>query len=404
MAPLDTHASAQRLHAAVRQARAHTDALFARLAPETLLARPVAERHRLIFYVGHLDAFDWNLLARRVLDVPAFAPEFDRLFEFGIDPPPGEAPADASGDWPALTAVQDYVRQVRKALDAAWHRLPAEHVLTALEHRWMHAETLAYLLHELPPQAKRAPGPQPLADAAPPDEAWIAIATGDARLGQHADAFGWDNEFAPHTVAVPAFEIAQHKVTNGAYLRFVADGGTPPHFWRRADGGWRLRRMFDEVPLPLAAPVYLTHAQATAYAQWRGARLPSEAEWQRAAYGDGARRYPWGDAPWDATRGALDFCAWDPLPVTAHPHGATPEGVQQILGNGWEWTSSTFAPFAGFAARGYYRGYSADFFDGAHFVLKGASPRTALRLARPSFRNWFRGEYPYAYTTARLAR
>jgi formylglycine-generating enzyme required for sulfatase activity len=232
----------------------------------------------------------------------------------------------------------------------------------------------------------------------------VAIAAGDAMLGQDPSEFGWDNEFPQHNVTVDAFEIARHKLTNGEYERFVAQGGTAPHFWHHRDGGWWLRRMFDEIPLPLDAPVYLTQQQAVAYAAWSGTRLPTEAEWQFAAYGAEARRYPWGDAEPDASRANLEFVDWDPLPVTAHPTSATPQGLEQMVGNGWEWTATPFAGFDGFSPRPYYPGYSANFFDGAHYVMKGASPRTARRLARPSFRNWFRAEYPYAYATARLAR
>jgi formylglycine-generating enzyme required for sulfatase activity len=162
--------------------------------------------------------------------------------------------------------------------------------------------------------------------------------------------------------------------------------------------------MFDEVPLPLDAPVYLTHDQASAYADWVGARLPTEPEWHRAAFGAGERRHPWGDSPPDATRANVNFTAWDPWPVTATPAGDTPGGAAQMLGNGWEWTATPFDRYDGFTPRAYYPGYSANFFDGEHFVLKGGSPRTARQLARPSFRNWFRREYPYVYATARLAR
>lgn len=102
--------------------------------------------------------------------------------------------------------------------------------------------------------------------------------------------------------------------------------------------------------------------------------------------------------------GNFDFADWDPVAVDAHPAGATPLGVQQMTGNGWEWTATPFLGFEGFAARPYYPGYSADFFDGDHWVLKGGSPRTARRLLRRSFRNWFRSDYPYAYTTFRLVR
>jgi len=400
--------AATRLRHEVLAARAHTDALFRLVAPEVLYDRPIPDRHRLIFYVGHLDAFDWNQLGRDVLERPPFHPTFDRLFEAGIDPPPGQAPADTPADWPALREVQAYVARTRQALDDGWDEFPAERVLTALEHRWMHAETLCYLLHELAPALKRSPGPATVATPGsslqgPRNDHWVPVEAGRAALGQ-AGGFGWDNEFPRRWVSVKAFELARFKVTNGDYLKFVDAGATPSHFWCRRDGQWWLRRMFDEIPLPLEAPVYLTHDQASAYAAWTGARLPTEAEWQLAGYGGAERRYPWGDSPADAARANLDFAAWDPWPVMATPAGDTPSGLAQMVGNGWEWTATPFERYDGFAPRAYYPGYSANFFDGEHFVLKGGSPRTAQRIARPSFRNWFRREYPYVYATARLAR
>jgi formylglycine-generating enzyme required for sulfatase activity len=408
MDALTRDGSAARLHRELRAARAHTDALFALVARATLYERPIPDRHRLVFYVGHLDAFDWNQLGRGVLDQPSFNPAFDRLFEAGIDPPPGQAPQDRPTDWPALDEVLDYVSNTRRRIDAVWSQLPQERVLTALEHRWMHAETLCYLLHELPPGLKhvsKAPHrASPASAPGPCSEPWVPIAAGTTLLGQNADDIGWDNEFPRHTVRVDAFEIARHKVTHREYLQFVEAGGPTPHFWERRGGEWWLRRMFDAVPLPPDDPVYLTHDQAADYAAWVGARLPTEAEWQRAAYGDGQRRYPWGNEDADATRAEVDFSGWDTVAVDAHPLGATPEGVEQMLGNGWEWTATPFSGFDGFAARPYYPGYSANFFDGEHFVMKGGSQRTARALARASFRNWFRHEYPYAYVTARLAR
>jgi formylglycine-generating enzyme required for sulfatase activity len=396
----------RRMHAEVRAARAHTDALFALVADATLYERPIPDRHRLIFYLGHLDAFDWNQLAREVLDRPSFNPGFDRLFEAGIDPPPGRAPIDRPSDWPAVDAVRAYVARTRMELDEVWDDLPEDRVLMALEHRWMHAETLAYLLHQLEPQTKRAPrmAPSVVRPDRPADAAWVAIRGGTVTLGQSHGAFGWDNEFPPHTRTVRDFELARYKLTNGDYMRFVQAGGPAAPFWRWRERRWWLRRMFDEVPLTLDTPVYLTQRQATTVAAWYGARLPTEAEWHRAAYGDGGRRYPWGAGLLDASRSNANFSAWDATAVNAQPGGDTPEGVAQMLGNGWEWTSTRFAGFAGFAPRSYYPGYSADFFDGEHFVLKGASPQTAARLARPSFRNWFRIDYPYAYSAVRLAR
>jgi formylglycine-generating enzyme required for sulfatase activity len=203
------------------------------------------------------------------------------------------------------------------------------------------------------------------------------------------EGFGWDNEFQPMSLDVPAFAISRYKVTNGDYLEFVHAGGTPPFFWSQREGAWFYRGMFAEIPLPLDCPVYVTKCQSEEYARWRGAALPSEAQFHRAAAGV---------QPSSNT----DFRYWDPIPVTAD---STPENLPaQMIGNGWEWTSTLFAPFADFEPKPYYTNYSAPFFDGAHYVLKGGSPRTAARLLRLSFRNWFRPAYPYIYATFRMVR
>ena len=133
----------------------------------------------------------------------------------------------------------------------------------------------------------------------------------------------------------------------------------------------------------------------------------SEAEFQRAAYGDRSgheRRHPWGDDAPTSAHGVFDFTSWDPHPAGSHPRGASAWGIHDLVGNGWEWTGSVFAPFPGFSALPSYPEYSADFFDGEHFVIKGASSATASELMRPSFRNWFRPRYPYVYASFRCVR
>jgi formylglycine-generating enzyme required for sulfatase activity len=215
------------------------------------------------------------------------------------------------------------------------------------------------------------------------------VPAGTAILGQpRGDGFGWDNEFEQHVVQVPAFRISRFKTTNGEYLDYVREGAAAPHFWVSRQGRWFLRVMFGEIPLPLDWPVYVTHAEATAYARWRGGFLPSEAQFHRVAEG--------------ATPVNVNFERWDPVAVDACP-GASSYGVQQLRGNGWEWTSTVFDPFPGFQPFPFYPGYSANFFDGKHYVMKGGSPRTAACLLRPTFRNWFRPDYPYVYAGFRVA-
>ncbi len=384
-------------------ARSRTDELFDLLSPEAVYDRPVPERHRLIFYLGHLEAFDWNLIARTTLDLPSFHPTFDRLFAFGIDPEPGKQPSDKPSDWPVRAEVEAYRSRVRETVDRVLGDTPSQIAQTAIEHRLMHAETFAYLMHNLPYGSKVGPTGADLTHRVSPAIEMIEIPAGVVTLGQPRDQFGWDNEFDEHHVEVPAFRISRYKVTNGDYLRFVEDGARPPHFWEKDPGGWFYRGMFSRIPLPLRAPVYVTHEEATAYAKWAGKQLPTEAQFHRAAFGTPSgeeRVYPWSEK--SPIRGSFDFAHWDPSDVDATPQTDSAFGVAQLIGNGWEWTSTVFGPFPGFHSFPFYPGYSQDFFDGAHFVIKGASPRTAARFLRRSFRNWFRPNYPYVYATFRL--
>lgn len=390
--------------AEMQAARSRTDELFALLSPGALYERPVPERHRLIFYLGHLEAFDWNLICRTTLGVPSFHPTFDKLFAFGIDPQPGREPADIPEDWPSIGEVQRYGMTTRNTIDGLLANVPLDIVQTAIEHRLMHAETFSYLIHNLPYSQKAASGASvPQIARSPVRPEMIDIRAGRVTLGQRQDAFGWDNEFDEHTVEVAAFRIGKYKVTNREYLDFVREGAPAPHFWTRSGDDWLYRGMFGVVPLPMEAPVYVSHQDAAAYAKWAGKSLPGEAQFHRAAFGTPTgeeRRFPWGDkyVPF----GNFDFQAWDPIAVNATPLSESAFGVAQLTGNGWEWTSTAFGPFPGFESFPFYPGYSRDFFDGEHYVMKGASPRTAARFLRRSFRNWFRPTYPYAYATFRL--
>jgi ergothioneine biosynthesis protein EgtB len=364
------------------EARRQTDSLFDILKPEALYDRPVAERHRIVFYIGHLEAFDWNLLNGGPHS------EFDKLFAFGIDPVGSGLPTDLPRDWPSLDEIQKYKQGIRAAVD----RMPVNEQLwnVAIEHRLMHAETLAYLMHQLPLEKKVARTETRL-PSKPSVAEMVTVPAGPVLLGR-SEGFGWDNEFHAHAVDVGAFEIDRYKVTNGDYLKFMRAGGYSDKSlwtedawrWKEAQGigkpvFWRnentYRTMFEEIPMPMDWPVYVSHSEASAYANWIGKSLPTEAEWQLAAQ--------------VSKPGNAGFIRWDPVPVTADPG---------MVGNGWEWTSSLFKPFPGFEAFPFYPGYSANFFDDRHYVMKGGSARTAECLLRPSFRNWFQPNYQYVYS------
>jgi iron(II)-dependent oxidoreductase len=421
--------------------RARSAALFQMLEDDAYYRQPIALRHPVVFYDGHLHAFSFNTLVKGALGGASIDARLETLFARGIDPEHEDADGAARFEWPDRGVVRQFADEVdRRVIDALTHAdlvQPGhplldrgEAVFTILEHEAMHQETLLYLWHRLPFSSKRAPqGYSPQLAGQAPHQEWIEVPAGRATLGVDRSAvpFGWDNEFPAHAVEVPAFEIQRHDVTNTAFLEFVDAGGyheprwwTPegfqwvrheqlehPAFWERQESAWYWRGMFGSVPLPLAWPVYVSHAEAAAFARWRGHRLPTEAEFQRAAYGtpDGSeRRFPWGDFPAEAARGVFDFTSWDPEPAGSRPAGCSAWGIDDLVGNGWEWTGTVFAPFPGFQPMPSYPQYSADFFDGAHFVLKGASTATARALIRPSFRNWFRPHYPYVYATFRCAR
>jgi iron(II)-dependent oxidoreductase len=407
-------------------ARKQSDELFGIIKPEFLYERPIAERHRVVFYIGHLEAFDWNLFGERLFHAKSFNPNFDRLFAFGIDPIGGGLPSDQPKDWPAIDNVREYVARVRNRIDENLSIIEGTDAKTllnvAIEHRLMHAETLAYMLHQLPSHQKQELHSKPLlvVDAVTPST--VEIPSGTATLGLSRDdaQFGWDNEYEIHRVEVPAFAIDKYMVTNGQYLEFVNAGGYQnkdlwqdsdwqwitanhtqhPVFWVPSGDEWNYRTMFEEISLPLDWPVYVSHAEANAYACWAGKSLPTEPQWHRAAYGtpDGRENiYPWGDAEPDSHKGNFDFYRWNPTRIGAFPQGQSAFGAFDMLGNGWEWTSTLFQPFPGFEAFPFYRGYSADFFDGKHYVIKGGSARTAASMLRRSFRNWFQPHYQYVY-------
>ena len=428
MATLIAPTTRQELLARISEARQETDQLFEILHPSALYDRPIPERHRIVFYIGHLEAFDWNLF-RDHLGLKSFNLKFDHLFAFGIDPVDGGLPKDAPEDWPLITEVGHYRNEIRRQLDAALTQAPEDKALAQLfnisiEHRLMHAETLEYMFHQLPVAKKVKRGSDRPFSTHPVSSRMVHVPAGRATLGLQVDSdrFGWDNEFEEHVIDVQAFSIDRYKVTNGQFLDFVNSGGyqktelwspgdwewavgegiTHPIFWVPSGGGWSYRTMFEEIPLQMDWPVYVSHAEASAYARWANKQLPSEQQWHRAAYGAPGgleREYPWGEQAPETARQH-----WNPGPGGASPELKSSFGVEDLLATGWEWTATEFAPFSGFRIMPAYPGYSANFFDGKHYVMKGGSTRTAACMLRRSFRNWFQPHYQYVYAGFRCVK
>lgn len=282
-----------------------------------------------------------------------------------------------------------------------------------VQHEQQHDETML-ATHQL-----RA-GPAVLAAPPPPeprvrvgDE--VLVPAGPFTMGTDTDPWALDNERPAHRVELPAYVIDAAPVTNGAYRAFIADGGyddprwwapegwrhrteaglTAPMHWRRDGDGWACRRfgrwtaVRDDEPV-----VHVCFHEAQAYAAWAGKRLPTEAEWEKAARWDPAtgrsRRYPWGDDDPTAEHANLGQRHLWPAPVGAYPDGASPLGVHQLIGDVWEWTSTTFRGHPGFTAFP-YREYSEVFFGDDYRVLRGGSFGTDRAACRGTFRNW---DYP----------
>lgn len=285
-----------------------------------------------------------------------------------------------------------------------------------VQHEHQHDETML-ATHQL-----RRGAPVLLADPPPPPAAGAAglpaevlVPAGPFVMGTSADPWSYDNERPAHRVDLPGYWIDTTPVPNRAYLAFVEAGGyqdprwwrpagwdwrctsgaTAPAFWRREGGQW-LRRRFGRVePVPPDEPVqHVCWYEADAYARWAGKRLPTEAEWEKAASWDPAggqkRRHPWGDAEPGPATANLGQRHLRPAPVGAYPAGASPYGARQLLGDVWEWTASPFTPYPGFTAFPYPE-YSAVFFGNDYRVLRGGSWATDPTACRATFRNW---DYP----------
>lgn len=315
-----------------------------------------------------------------------------------------------------------YVREVRKkVLDVLDHSpLEGRRLLEqafafgmVAQHEQQHDETML-ATHQLRHGAA-------VLDASPPPPgrhlpaAEVLVPGGPFIMGTSTEPWALDNERPAHVVDVAPFFIDTAAVTNGAYLAFIEAGGydeprwwsapgwahrqasglTAPQFWERDTGIWWRVRFGVRERVPAREPVmHVSFHEAQAYAAWAGKRLPTETEWEKAARWDPAtgrsRRYPWGDEDPGAGHANLGQRHLRPAEAGAYPRGASPLGVQQLIGDVWEWTSSPFRGYPGFTAFPYPE-YSLAFFGPDYRVLRGGSFGTDAVAVRGSFRNW---DYP----------
>ena len=283
-----------------------------------------------------------------------------------------------------------------------------------VQHEQQHIETLLAAVQLLPEHEGHVRTAAPVPSAVVPTQGEVLVPAGPFTMGSD-HPWSYDNERPRHERWVDEYFIDVAPVTNGAYAEFVDGGGyddprwwsaegwrwrqeaslSAPQLWRRVGGTWWRNRFGAIGPVPADEPVqHVCWHEADAYARWAGKRLPTEAEWEKAAAHDpgAASRalWPWGESPPDETRANLGGRHLGPAPVGAYPAGVSASGCHQMLGDVWEWTSTDFGPYPGFSAFPYDE-YSAVFHGADYKVLRGGSWASDPSVCRTTFRNW---DYP----------
>ncbi|MFP5021343.1 ergothioneine biosynthesis protein EgtB [Pseudonocardia phyllosphaerae] len=388
----------------------------------------------LVWDLAHIGSMEELWLVRDVGGREPLRPEIDGLYDAF------QHTRSSRVTLPLLTPAEarEYVDEVRdKALDAL-HRSPLRgRAIEAdgfafgmiVQHEQQHDETML-ATHQLREGAPLLHAPAPPAAAQAVDAAAEThVPAGPFEMGTSTEPWALDNERPAHTVDLPAYVIETYPVTNARFAAFVEAGGyddprwwtgpgwaarvaedlTAPRFWTRdADGTWWRRRFGVVEPVPGDEPVqHVTFHEAQAFARWAGKRLPTEAEWEKAARYDPAtgrsRRYPWGDDDPTPERANLGQRHLQPAPAGAYPAGASALGVQQLVGDVWEWCDSGWEPYPGFSVFPYPE-YSQVFFGGDYRVLRGGSFGTDPSAIRATFRNWDHPVRRQIFSGFRLAR
>jgi gamma-glutamyl hercynylcysteine S-oxide synthase len=403
------------LAAELHAARNRTLELLAPLSDEELSEQYSPLMSPLVWDLAHTGHFEELWLVRRLSGDRVSEGRFDRIYDAFEAPRPERPNLDLLSPAEARAYLADVRSRVLDVLDEV-ELDPDDPLLRdafvyglIVQHEYQHQETILATL-----QLRDAPYPfedEPLPESLRPPEAEVLVEGGPFVMGTDEEPWAYDNERRAHEVDLPPFWIDTVPVTNGAYLDFVEAGGYAdrrhwseegwawrneaelehPQFWQRDVSQWTRVRFGRREPLPDAEPVqHVCWYEADAFARWAGKRLPTEAEWEKAATWDPVgekRSFPWGDEQPGGDHANLGQRRFGPAPSGSFPAGESPWGCRQLLGDVWEWTSSDFTPYPGFEAFP-YREYSEVFFGSEYKVLRGGSWATHPVVARPTFRNW----------------
>ncbi|MEK6304362.1 MAG: SUMF1/EgtB/PvdO family nonheme iron enzyme [Acidobacteriota bacterium] len=442
------------------ESRQHTRRLMNLVIDEADLRRSPGSGFRpILWHLGHVGAFEGYWILQRIKGDPTISQRYDEIFD------PIKTPREDSTNLPPISEIEDYLERVREEVLSFLAKFrPSDDPLLRdgyvfdmiIEHEYQHQETVAYLLQMLAPKLKRAP--EALVSGVDSSYAssaeahrlksmlprsnteghrlksmlrMVSVAGGPFELGSDGYLFAYDNEKPSHTVDLPDFRIDAYPVTAGEYAAFIEARGYQtrslwsdegwewkeankidcPEYWSRSDEGgsqdalYRVRGMFENNATSADHPVTgVSWYEAEAYARFAGKRLPTEAEWEKAASWDPVagrkRRFSWGDEP--GANGNFGFRHWGTTPVGTYSQDASAYGCFDMSGNVWEWTASRFEAYPRFKAFPYPE-YSEIWFDGDHRVMKGGSWATRLPLLRCSFRNFWRPRFRIAFAGFRCA-
>jgi len=400
---------------------------------DTFYINPDPLRNPLIFYLGHSVVFYINKLIRVGLLEKRINPDYEILFEIGVDPEIPEELEDAIAhlEWPQVEDVWEYREQAYAVISQFIKTTPItlpiypNHPLWALmmgiEHQRIHIETSSMLFRQLPIERVKRPQTWKYApcNGYTPQNEMIEVRSGFAKLGKayNDPTYGWDIDYGSRTVEVAPFLASKYLITNGEFLYFVKSGGYDnpnywdeeswhwktqnnikhPKFWLPSNGYYKYRAMFDEMDLPLDWPVEVNHYEAMAYcrAQGEGIRLMSEAEYNVATYGNGLVE--------DVDNYNLNLKFGSPSPVGMLETAKSPSGLYDLRGNVWEWLSDNLNPLTGYKPHFLYEDNSAIFFDTKHHMMLGGCWITNGTEALKYYRNWFRPNF-YQHAGFRIVR
>ena len=399
--------------------------------------KPIPLRHPLIFYYGHTATFFINKLILSGLVEQRINPQFESMFAIGVDEMSWDDLNEMHYDWPVVSEVKAYRKQVKKIINELINTAPLTlpidwqnpwwTIMMGIEHEQIHIETSSVLIRQQALELVQTHSSWKAWNkvGVAPHNKMITIPAGQVTLGKSYDdpIYGWDNEYGHHQVDIAEFQASQFLVSNQEFLVFVEEGGYQedsywseesvqwrqfsqahyPTFWLKTKQGWLLRLMTEVIAMPWDWPVEVNYHEAKAFCNWKAeqigktVRMPTEDEWIRLYDTSAVEELFSGEQAHANIH--LDYAA-SPCPVNQFLHGE----LYDVVGNVWQWTETPIYPFDGFKVHPFYDDFTMPTYDGRHNLFKGgswiSSGNESRKDARYAFRKHFFQHVGFRYVIA----